>query len=139
MASLSSGLRPTDSFITSTLQKFFFREMKLSDVAVKDPELLKWNGILKRWAPIMPSTLSSGGRKEKDKDAPEELGDEDSDGGAGGAAEIDTPLSIDKTALPTKDVYRCEKLSECYLYVSLFPPKTQDLLVFLPSLPSSRL
>jgi len=103
MASLSSGLRPTDSFITSTLQKFFFREMKLSDVAVKDPELLKWNGILKRWAPIMPSTLSSGGRKEKDKDATEELGDEDSDGGAGGAADIDIPLSNDKTPLPTKD------------------------------------
>ncbi|KAJ3890163.1 hypothetical protein GG344DRAFT_89051 [Lentinula edodes] len=100
LASLSSGLRPTDSFITSTLQKFFFREMKLSDVAVKDPELLKWNVALKRWAPINPSTLSSGGRKDRDKDrdkdkdndkdGADDLGEEDSDVGGGGTAENDT-------------------------------------------------
>ncbi|KAJ3795759.1 hypothetical protein GGU11DRAFT_209264 [Lentinula aff. detonsa] len=108
LASLSSGLRPTDSFITSTLQKFFFREMKLSDVAVKDPELLKWNVALKRWAPILPSTLSSGGRKDrdrdkdkdkdKDKDVGDDLGEEDSDGVGGG-----TVAANDRPNLPTKD------------------------------------
>ncbi|KAF8824593.1 hypothetical protein HHX47_DHR8000441 [Lentinula edodes] len=113
LASLSSGLRPTDSFITSTLQKFFFREMKLSDVAVKDPELLKWNVALKRWAPINPSTLSSGGRKnwdtdrdkdkDNDKDGADDLGEEDSDVGGGGTAENDTVSSNDRPILPTKD------------------------------------
>ncbi|KAJ3811099.1 hypothetical protein F5876DRAFT_88515 [Lentinula aff. lateritia] len=113
LASLSSGLRPTDSFITSTLQKFFFREMKLSDVAVKDPELLKWNVALKRWAPINPSTLSSGGRKDRDKDrdkdkdndkdGADDLGEEDSDVGGGGTAENDTVSSNDRPILPTKD------------------------------------
>ncbi|KAJ3836438.1 hypothetical protein F5878DRAFT_259541 [Lentinula raphanica] len=108
LASLSSGLRPTDSFITSTLQKFFFREMKLSDVAVKDRELLKWNVALKRWAPILPSTLSSGGRKDRDKDKDKDLdkdlgddpGEEDSDEAGGGAGGTDT---TDRPALPTKD------------------------------------
>ncbi|KAJ4480918.1 hypothetical protein J3R30DRAFT_3462311 [Lentinula aciculospora] len=111
LASLSSGLRPTDSFITSTLQKFFFREMKLSDVAVKDSGLLKWNVALKRWAPILPSTLSSGGRKDrdrdrdkdKDKDGEDEIGGEDSDGGGGGTGENDIASLINRPALPTKD------------------------------------
>ncbi|EDR05756.1 uncharacterized protein LACBIDRAFT_329309 [Laccaria bicolor S238N-H82] len=43
VACLSSGLRPTDSFITSTLQKHLFNEMKLADTAVKSPEVL--NGM----------------------------------------------------------------------------------------------
>ncbi|KXN83202.1 Transcription factor tau subunit sfc4 [Leucoagaricus sp. SymC.cos] len=51
MASLSSGLLPTDAFIASTLQKHLFREMKLSDTAVKHPEMLKWNPLNKRYAP----------------------------------------------------------------------------------------
>lgn len=87
--------------------------MKLSDVAVKDPELLKWNVALKRWAPINPSTLSSGGRKDRDKDrdkdkdndkdGADDLGEEDSDVGGGGTAENDTVLSNDRPILPTKD------------------------------------
>ncbi|KAG6836328.1 hypothetical protein H0H93_009078 [Arthromyces matolae] len=50
IAVLSSGLRPTDAFITSTLQKHMFREMKLADLAVKNPELLRWNPLNKRYA-----------------------------------------------------------------------------------------
>ncbi|KAF9450761.1 TPR-like protein, partial [Macrolepiota fuliginosa MF-IS2] len=50
IASLSSGLLPTDAFITSTLQKHLFREMKLSDTVVKHPEVLKWNSLNKRYA-----------------------------------------------------------------------------------------
>ncbi|KIK67134.1 hypothetical protein GYMLUDRAFT_37174 [Collybiopsis luxurians FD-317 M1] len=106
MASLSSGLRPTDSFITSTLQKFFFREMKLNDVAMKNPSLLKWNNALKRWAPINPSTLSSGSgkRANNDKDGADDLGEEDSDGGGGDATlENDSSSPNDRPALPTKN------------------------------------
>ncbi|KAF5378579.1 hypothetical protein D9615_007122 [Tricholomella constricta] len=51
IAVLSSGLRPTDAFITSTLQKHLFREMKLADLAVKNPEVLRWNPLNKRYAP----------------------------------------------------------------------------------------
>ena len=51
MASLASGLKVTDSFITSTLQKHLFREMKLSDTAVKNPDILKWIPLNKRYAP----------------------------------------------------------------------------------------
>ncbi|KAF6756226.1 hypothetical protein DFP72DRAFT_894942 [Ephemerocybe angulata] len=50
LASISSGLRPTDAFITSTLQKHLFREMKLADAAVKSPEALRWNPLNKRYA-----------------------------------------------------------------------------------------
>ena len=51
VASLASGLKVTDSFLTSTLQKHLFREMKLSDTAVKNPDILKWNPLNKRYAP----------------------------------------------------------------------------------------
>ena len=51
MASLASGLKATDSFITLTLQKHLFREMKLSDTAVKNPEILKWIPLNKRYVP----------------------------------------------------------------------------------------
>ena len=51
LASLCSGFVPTDSFITSTLQKHLYREMKLSDTAVRHPETLKWNPLNKRYAP----------------------------------------------------------------------------------------
>lgn len=53
IAALSSGLRPTDAFITSTLQKHLFREMKLADTAVRMPEVLKWNALNKRYAPTL--------------------------------------------------------------------------------------
>lgn len=77
MASLSSGLRPTDAFITSTLQKHLFREMKLSDTAVKNPEILKWNNMNKRYA---PSAREKGGEHDDD--------DPDDDDGPGGEPEV---------------------------------------------------
>lgn len=52
IASLASGLRNTDAFITSTLQKHLFREMKLCDAAVKNPSTLKWNPLNQRYGPI---------------------------------------------------------------------------------------
>lgn len=104
MASLSSGLRATDSFITSTLQKFFFREIKLNDIAVKNPELLKWNNALKRWAPITPLSSSSAGANtstgKKDK---HDLGDDDSDGGGEGENDVFSSNLNDRPVMPTKN------------------------------------
>lgn len=50
LASLASGLRPTDSFIVSTLQKHLLRELKTNDIAVKNPEQLKWAPASRRYA-----------------------------------------------------------------------------------------
>ncbi|ESK86774.1 rna polymerase iii transcription factor [Moniliophthora roreri MCA 2997] len=43
MALLFSRLRPTDTFIISTLQKSLFREMKPSDAAANNPDSIRWN------------------------------------------------------------------------------------------------
>ncbi|KAF9039789.1 hypothetical protein BJ165DRAFT_1494100 [Panaeolus papilionaceus] len=61
-----------DSFITSTLQKHMFRELKLSDTDVKNPGILRWNGLIRRYA----STATTGTAvKKKTEDGEEE--DED--------------------------------------------------------------
>jgi general transcription factor 3C polypeptide 3 (transcription factor C subunit 4) len=89
VASLASGLRTTDAFITSTLQKHLFREMKLSDTAVKTPEQLRWNPLNKRYAPILQSKMV-----EADDDEVPDDGEES------------TPLHADKSAgppLPAKE------------------------------------
>ncbi|TFK72655.1 TPR-like protein [Pluteus cervinus] len=68
VASLSSGLRSTDAFITSTLQKHMFREMRMADAAVKNPEGLKWSAANRRWAPgtgTMPSSGNASGARQK--------------------------------------------------------------------------
>ncbi|KAF4563013.1 transcription factor TFIIIC subunit tfc4 [Pleurotus pulmonarius] len=49
LASLASGLRPTDAFITSTLQKAMLREVKLWDSATTHPETMKFVASSKRW------------------------------------------------------------------------------------------
>ncbi|KAF8636092.1 hypothetical protein AX17_003797 [Amanita inopinata Kibby_2008] len=77
LASLSSGLHATDAFITSTLQKHLFREMKLADTAVKNPEALKWNPVNKRYASAVqgkPSDVASEAGGDED-DAGEDGGD----------------------------------------------------------------
>jgi general transcription factor 3C polypeptide 3 (transcription factor C subunit 4) len=50
LASLASGLRPTDSFIVSTLQKHLLRELKTNDTAVKSPDALHWVPTSRRYA-----------------------------------------------------------------------------------------
>ncbi|KAJ7741412.1 hypothetical protein DFH07DRAFT_837995 [Mycena maculata] len=49
-AAMSSGLRATDSFIVSPLQKALYREMKLSYMTAKTPELVKWVQPMKRFS-----------------------------------------------------------------------------------------
>ncbi|KAK0189733.1 hypothetical protein F5146DRAFT_1103820 [Armillaria mellea] len=84
LATLSSGLRPTDAFITSTLQKHMFREMKLGDAAVKNPESLRWNQANKRHATINQS-------KAEDDDVEDEGGGNvETDNGKGLIPELPT-------------------------------------------------
>lgn len=80
-ACLSSGLRPTDAFITSTLQKHLFREMKLADLAVKNPAALRWNPLIRRYA-----VAGAGGGKGEPGDEEEEEMDVDLGNGADMAA-----------------------------------------------------
>jgi len=70
LVSLASGHRPTDAFVSSTLQKHALRELRLHDTAVKTPELLRWNAIGRRYA------LSSTGKEEASK---ANEGDEDAE------------------------------------------------------------
>ncbi|KAF8549682.1 TPR-like protein [Imleria badia] len=96
LSSLASGLRPTDSFISSTLQKHMLREVRLSDGAVKTPELLKWNNSSQRYH----LTVKSAGDDEaiKGGDAPEDDAED-----AGDAADP-APTSDKKPLwLPTKN------------------------------------
>jgi general transcription factor 3C polypeptide 3 (transcription factor C subunit 4) len=69
-ASLASGFRATDVFITSTLQKALLREIRLSDAAVRAPEKLKFNQQGKRWA--LPADKAS---KAKEDAQDEDVGD----------------------------------------------------------------
>ncbi|KAF8895474.1 hypothetical protein BD779DRAFT_1499735 [Infundibulicybe gibba] len=71
LAALSSGMRPTDAFISSTLQKHLFRELKLTDHAVKNPEAMKWNALNKRF---VSTTQAKGGEAY---DGPEDDAEDD--------------------------------------------------------------
>ena len=79
IAVLSSGLRPTDAFITSTLQKHLFREMKLADVAVRTPEVLKWNALNKRYAATGTVKSEPGDGADDDADDAEPVAPTDKD------------------------------------------------------------
>lgn len=99
LASISSGLRPTDAFITSTLQKHLFRELKLSDAAVKTPEALRWNPLNKRYAHTgagMASAKGDDGDAGEDDDM-----DIDADGDRSQHTTMSTAMS-EKFELPTK-------------------------------------
>lgn len=99
IASLSSGLLPTDAFITSTLQKHLFREMKLSDTAVKNPELLKWNPLNKRYAP----TGSKVAEHEQDEDENDEANkDGEGTGPSTSTATSQTREQANLPPIPTK-------------------------------------
>ncbi|KAG1750557.1 uncharacterized protein EDB91DRAFT_1108147 [Suillus paluster] len=100
LVSLASGHRPTDSFVSSTLQKHTLRELRLHDAAVKTPELMKWNVIGRKY------NMSSSGKEEPLKaNEVEEEGDEEAE--IAGPAESHTTESTttEKTAvqMPTKN------------------------------------
>lgn len=93
LVSLASGHRPTDSFVSSTLQKHTLRELRLHDAAVKTPELMKWNVVGRKY------NLSSSSGKEESSKVDEEADEE---------AEIPGPTennATEKTAIrmPTKN------------------------------------
>lgn len=105
MASLAPGLRSTDAFISSTLQKHMFRDIKLADVALKvnneegggggGGQLIRWNASIRRWAPAVPLSTAKKEQEEPDLDEDEE---EDGVGGGGGGGSKPAAPS----ALPTK-------------------------------------
>ena len=68
LASLASGLRPTDSFIVSTLQKHLLRELKIIDTAVKNPDALRWVPVNRRYAVTGPKTSGEGEDPPEDDD-----------------------------------------------------------------------
>lgn len=68
LASLASGLRTTDSFIASTLQKHLLRELKINDTAVKNPEGLHWVPTNRRWAVTGQKTSGEGEEPPEDDD-----------------------------------------------------------------------
>ncbi|TFK50646.1 TPR-like protein [Heliocybe sulcata] len=71
-ATLASGLRQTDSFIISTLQKHMLREMKIHDTAVKDREALRWGPVGRRYV-LAPGGPNKG--EEADDAAGDDVGD----------------------------------------------------------------
>ncbi|KAL1686977.1 hypothetical protein GGG16DRAFT_63278 [Schizophyllum commune] len=77
LASLASGLRPTDAFIRATLQKFLFREMKLRDAASVTPDLVRWVPG-RRWT----YAGGAGGAKGEEEDDEEDKGEKDEGSGS---------------------------------------------------------
>ncbi|KAL4243959.1 Transcription factor Tfc4/TFIIIC-102/Sfc4 [Abortiporus biennis] len=96
MASLGNGLHATDAFLASTLSKHLLRELKSNDLALKNPDSLRWNNTIKRYG-IVGSSV-----KGEDED-------EEPDVGAGvnesGGISSTTPMAIspDQIKLPTKE------------------------------------
>ncbi|KAJ7211351.1 hypothetical protein GGX14DRAFT_624389 [Mycena pura] len=73
LAVMSSGLRATDSFITSPLQKAVYREMRLSYITAQSPETVKWVAQLKRFAFPMSKPEEANDDDEQDVDGQEEV------------------------------------------------------------------
>ena len=70
LASLASGLQPTDQFISNTLQKYLLREMKVSDAAVRgDVQYSQSNG---RFVTLNKSVEDNA---DEDEPLPAEEGD----------------------------------------------------------------
>ncbi|KAJ6611013.1 TPR-like protein [Mycena sp. CBHHK59/15] len=89
MAAMASGLRSTDAFVVSPLQKAMYREMKLSYVAAKTPEMVKWVSAIKRFS--LPNAKAG----EQDE------GNDDEDGGLPDDAPPKDPATAnDVHALP---------------------------------------
>lgn len=97
LSSLSSGLRRADSFISSTLQKHMLREVRLSDGAVKTPELLKWNNSSQRYH-LGTARVAGDDDAVKGADVPEDDAED-----VGDAADSVPPSDKRPLWLPTKN------------------------------------
>ncbi|KAH9944859.1 TPR-like protein [Amylocystis lapponica] len=91
LVSLGGGLRATDAFLASTLSKHLLREIRQSDVAVKQKDRLRWNATVRRYSLAV-------GKAEPDDGVEDE--DEVLRGESPGALE---KSSAPKVTLPTKD------------------------------------
>ncbi|KAF7360402.1 hypothetical protein MVEN_00770100 [Mycena venus] len=70
IASLASGLHATDAFIVSPLQKAMYREMKMSHMTVKTPDLVRWVNQMKRFS--LPAAQMEEAADDDDAGGPEE-------------------------------------------------------------------
>ncbi|KAF9039812.1 hypothetical protein BJ165DRAFT_1530834 [Panaeolus papilionaceus] len=66
LTSLASTLKLTNSFITSTLQEYLFREMKLPDTSMKNLRILRWNGLNGQYAATATTPGAAGRRRNED-------------------------------------------------------------------------
>ncbi|KAJ7236030.1 hypothetical protein C8J57DRAFT_1377318 [Mycena rebaudengoi] len=89
MAAMSSGLRSTDAFIVSPLQKAIYREVKLSRIAAETPEMVKWIASQKRFTLPLPKAGEQ-----------EEANDDQDAGGPDEAAFKDLTSANDAHPLP---------------------------------------
>ena len=93
VASLASGLRPTDAFLASTLSKHMLRELKSADVALKSPESLRWNPTFKRY----------GASTKTEDDDDQEQGQDLLDPGKEPEVSVETSHHGVRPRLPTKE------------------------------------
>ncbi|KAF9034941.1 hypothetical protein BJ165DRAFT_670558 [Panaeolus papilionaceus] len=93
-----------DSFVMSTPQKHLFRELKLSDTAVKNPGILRWNGLSRQYA-ATATTSSVAGKKRDDDDDDEEDETPAPTTGGGGVTAMAMAMASVKGAprIPTKE------------------------------------
>jgi general transcription factor 3C polypeptide 3 (transcription factor C subunit 4) len=101
LASLAPGMRSTDAFIASTLQKHVIREIRLGDVAVKNPDALKWRELSKRWVLIQGAT--EGRAADGEEPLETELVDDDPQEDAAEAGDDKRGPTVPTHGLPTKD------------------------------------
>jgi general transcription factor 3C polypeptide 3 (transcription factor C subunit 4) len=74
LASLASGLNQTDQLVSSTLQKYLLRELRMMLAAAKGKQLM-WNNACRRYAPAQSDKLvdaEAEGEDDVDGDADEE-------------------------------------------------------------------
>ncbi|EKM52010.1 uncharacterized protein PHACADRAFT_150922 [Phanerochaete carnosa HHB-10118-sp] len=92
LASLASGYHATDSFLASTLSKHMLRELRSYDSALKNPDALRWNPILKRYG------VGTKAEEEEDADVLEGASrDESESAGGSGAPKLpskESPIGV---------------------------------------------
>ncbi|KAF9034944.1 hypothetical protein BJ165DRAFT_1409809 [Panaeolus papilionaceus] len=99
--SLPSGLKLTDSFFTSMLRKYLFREMKLSDMAVKNPWILRWDGLNRRYAAA--ATTSDPAWKNKAEDVDKEKANDETPAPTTGGGGATATANVERAPrIPTK-------------------------------------
>ncbi|GJF00510.1 TPR-like protein [Phanerochaete sordida] len=88
LASLASGFHATDGFLASTLSKHMLRELRSYDAALKNPDALRWNPVLKRYG------AGTKAEEDDDADALDAPRDEPDAGGAPRLPSKENPIGV---------------------------------------------